>query len=380
MNPRLWLILLAIPILAIVLFRSIGEPDPAPEAAKAPGSGPSNASIGQEHSTPAISRAKSKIERTSRPGTPSSSPQQQRLDREKFRGYLNGGLEIAQPTAEQLRQHVEANKQSAESLLAAFQSSGDKAWLSNAAALHPDDPRVQFAMVAHGGTEVDKRAWLDHFKATDTENALASYLSAKAHLKAGNIEAGIEDLLAGASKPGFNDYSMHDIQSAEEMYLSAGESPIEAKIKSNIQEKLPHLKELRDLSREVLKLQEAAAGRDDAQTYSDLAQIGIQLGQQMGHTEGVRYILNDLVGIGIQKKLLETLQPDGQYPFLNGTPTEAMAALDARRQLIRDAATGGGNVANASPNDILAYFDRTKVHGELNALQWLANKQANATP
>ena len=57
-----------------------------------------------------------------------------------------------------------------------------------------------------------------------------------------------------------------------------------------------------------------------------------------------------------------------------------MAALDARRQVIRDAARGGSDIANASPNDILTYFDRTKVHGELNALQWLANKQADETP
>jgi len=346
---------------------SMERPDQnAPEAGSTPGNAGAKTAIAQ---------AKARIVRSNRPGTPSSSPQQ--LDRERFRGYLNGGLEIEKPSPEQLRQHVDANKHSVESLLAAFQSSGDIAWLTNAAALHPDDPRVQFAMVAHGGNEVDKRAWLDRFKETDTENALANYLSAKEHLQAGNIEEGIKDLLAGASKPAFNDFSLHDIQSAEEMYLSAGKSPVEAKIKSNIQEKLPHLKELRDLSREVLKLQEAAAGRDDAQTYNDLAQIGIQLGQQLGHTEGVRYLLNDLVGIAIQKQMLDGLQPDAEYPFLNGTPAEALAALDARRQVIRDASKSVGDIADANPNDILTYFDRTKVHGELNALQWLANKQAN---
>lgn len=304
----------------------------------------------------------------------------QDLNREELRGYLDGDTKLENLSPEQLSRHVEANQHSAESLLAAFQSSGDIAWLTNAAALHPDDPRVQFAMVVHGGDQVNRREWLDRLKTSDPANALANYLSAKEHFRAGKTEDAIKDLLAGASKAGFNDYSMHDVQSAEEMYLAAGESPVESKLRAQIQERLPHLQELRKLPHELVKLQEQAAARGDAKTYHDLAQIGMQLGRTIGDSQGMRFLLNDAVGISIQKQMLNTLQPDVEYPFLRATPAEVLADLDSRMQSIRDASRSAGDIADANPNDLLTYFDRTKVHGELNALEWLANKQAAARP
>lgn len=318
-----------------------------------------------------------KVTRSTRPGTPTAPSA---AARERFRQYLDGALDPARLSTEQLQRHIDTNRQSAESFLAAFQASGDKYWLTNAAALHPDDPSVQFAMISHAADDNNRREWLDRFKNSDPENALANFLSARDHFQQGDPEGAVKDLLAGAAKPGFNDYTHHDIQSAEEMYLAAGESPIESKILANIQERLPHLQELRRLPQDLVKLQEAAGTRDDAQTYNDLAQIGVRLGESVGRSEGVQYLLNDLVGIAIQKQMLNTLQPDGRYPFLQSTPEQTLATLDARVRQIRAASQGGGDIANAAPNDIMAYFDRTKVHGELNALEWLAAKNTDAFP
>ena len=49
-------------------------------------------------------------------------------------------------------------------------------------------------------------------------------------------------------------------------------------------------------------------------------------------------------------------------------------------QEIRETSKSAGDLADAAPNDILAYLDRSKVHGEFKALQWLANKQSANLP
>ena len=209
---------------------------------------------------------------------------------------------------------------------------------------------------------------------------VANFLSARNHFKNDRAEEAIEDLLAGASKPGFNDYTQHDIQSAEEKYLASGKGTVEAKLFANIQQRLPHLQELRNLPRDLVKLQEAAVTRGDTKTFNDLAQLGITIGPSADRNAGVNYLLNDLVGIAIQKQMLETLDPAGAYPFLDRTPAETLTGLDARVQEIRNVSKTAGDLAEAAPNDIIAYLDRSRIHGEFNALQWLANEQAVPAP
>ena len=372
MSSRVWLVLTAVLLTLIVVLRTSSPPYEAIPESDAPITGTATTAVA-ESPPPAVAKAGTANTRSSRPRTPSNSAD---LDRERFHQYLSGELQPNKLTFPQLQRHIDANQQSPESFLAAFQASGDLYWLTNAAVLHPNDPGVQFAMIVHGIDESNRQLWLDRFKASDPNNSLANYLSAREHFKAGRPEQALEDLVAGASKPVFNDFTHYDIQSAEEMYRTAGESPIESTILANIQERLPHLQELRDLSRDLVKLQGAAAKRNDAQTYNELAAIGVQVGEGLGHSQGVRYLLNDLMGIAIQKQMLQTLQPDANYPFLQTTPQQAITDLDAHIQRIKTASRSGGDLANATENEIITYFDRTKVHGELNALEWLAKKQA----
>ena len=215
---------------------------------------------------------------------------------------------------------------------------------------------------------------------SDPDNALASYLSAQDHFDNGKPEEAIQDLFASVNKPSFNDYSHFDIQSAEEMYLAAGNSPVESKILAVEQEYLPHLHKLHDLGIPLVKQLEAASARNDTQTFYDLAQIGMRLGASVGHNEGVKATIHYVLGIDVQYRILRTLQPDGQYPFLQSTPEEAIADLTARRQHIRHLRKNYGDLANAPKNDIIGYFDPMKVHGEINALEWLTAKQAANFP
>ena len=95
---------------------------------------------------------------------------------------LKGELPIR--IRDQLKAYLEANHRDAESLLAAYQATHDRALLDEAVAKHPNDPRVAYAAWFHspaigepGALEAHRQA-LDLFKRAAPDNALANYLSA----------------------------------------------------------------------------------------------------------------------------------------------------------------------------------------------------------
>src|SRR5690606_2021712 len=62
-------------------------------------------------------------------------------------------------------------------LIAAWQLTTNLPFLEDAAGRFPDDPTVQFAVLQSGLYPEQRRQWLDRFKASAPNNALASLLS-----------------------------------------------------------------------------------------------------------------------------------------------------------------------------------------------------------
>jgi hypothetical protein len=77
---------------------------------------------------------------------------------------------------------LEENRRSAESVLAAFRTTEDQAFLREAVEKYPKDPRVSFAAYFAARNQPDsspeeRRQRLDAFKQSAPDNALADYLS-----------------------------------------------------------------------------------------------------------------------------------------------------------------------------------------------------------
>src|SRR5689334_9728625 len=95
---------------------------------------------------------------------------------------------------EEIWNYLAANQTNAESLMIAFQLSNDRAFLRMAATNFPDDPFVQYNIVAHDVFPEARAEWLERFKQGDPGNALANYYSARDLLKQGKTDQALQEL------------------------------------------------------------------------------------------------------------------------------------------------------------------------------------------
>jgi hypothetical protein len=290
---------------------------------------------------------------------------------------LTNNGEMPKLPREVIDRWLASGRTNAEDLLAARQAGGGMEFLRRALANFPNDPRVLFAASALDDGSEERRARLDRFQAAAPENALADYLSARDHLKNSRPEQALVDLLAASGKTHFQDYSLDAMQNAEELYLQAGKSAAEAKALATSTALLPHLAQLKSLAQEMGVLQRQYLAAGDGASAEQLAQMGLQLGQQLMDGEGSRTLISQLVGIAVERIVLNPLDPERNYNFLQGNTHEYVAQLDARRAGVRETTQLlDGWMRNASEADLISYFDRLKIYGESSAMAWLRQRQA----
>jgi len=296
---------------------------------------------------------------------------------------LNGdGVRL---TPEQISAFLTANHRSAESLLAAFRVSGDRACLREAKERFGSDPRVQFTAVFNSDSPEERGQWLDQLKQTAPDNALPNYLSAFDDLKAGRTERGVQELTAAAGKAGFEDYALDFIQSAEEAYRSAGCSEAEAKMIAGMSLPLPQLAPLKQLSLNMVDLANSYRQAGDSASAQNVLQMAVNLGQQLdANGPGGRFVINNLVGLAIQLNALGAMDPATPYGSSGQTVQDYTDQLTQQKTAIKQLCIpaqgpwllGGQSLwQDMPPSDVVSFFDRQKLYGEQAALQWYFNKR-----
>jgi hypothetical protein len=273
-------------------------------------------------------------------------------------------------------QWLDKGRTNAADLLAIRQVGGGEQYLRMALTNFPNDPRVLMAAVALNDGPDAQRERLDRFKKTAPDNALADYLSARDHLKKGNTEQAVADLLSASAKTRFEDYTAEAMQTAEELYLDAGRSPAEAKLLGSSSTYLPHLAQLKGLAQDMAALERQYLAAGDTASAQNLAQMGMQLGEQLSTGAGSRCLINQLVGVAVEKIVLTPLDGGTPYPFLNATVPEHLAQIDAFRDSVKqDAHLAEAWFNRATEAELMVYFDRLKLFGETDALTWLKQRQ-----
>ncbi len=275
-------------------------------------------------------------------------------------------------TKEDLDHWFASGRTNASDLLAARQVGEDALYLTNALERFPNDPRVLMAATVWKDGPDAHRERLARFKAAAPDNALADYLSAWNEFQAGNPEKALADLAAATQKKGFDDYTKDAMQTAEELLLSAGRSPAEAKAVGSTTALLPHLSHLKKLSQNIAELQGQYIAAGDQESALRLARMGIQLGNHLTEGGGSQTLIGELVGIAVQKAVVTSLPGDATYDFLQGDPATYQSRLTERRAALRENTPNlEAWIRNANEEDILQYFNRYQSEGEGAAMKWL---------
>ena len=279
------------------------------------------------------------------------------------------------------RDKVEAwlarHNRNAASLLAAFRAMGDTNYLHEAAANFPNDPRVELAVLARDEFPGDRRKWLDLFKASSPSNSLANYFSAEDYFKNGKPDEAVQELLAASDKSQFNNHAMEAQLDAEELYLDSGKSSRDASslaMSDMSEENMPELATIKRTDQDIAGLiqQQMAAG--DADSAASLAEMGMLIADKLNSNDSGKYLINQLVGTATAAIVLQHLDQNTAYDFLDGrTPAQVTAALKQQRTELRKLMADFTPVQFQmipSESEMASYNQRVKIYGEVEAMKW----------
>jgi len=274
--------------------------------------------------------------------------------------------------AEVIESYLERNGRSAASLVAAVVvADEDEAYVREAAQRFPNDPLVQFTVLYKNLFPEQRREWLDRFMKSAPENALPAYLSAQEHLKAGEIAAGVSDLVEASQRQAYSDYSLETMLEVEQLGMHSGSSVLEAKLDAMVTVPMPQLSPFRQLSRQMLTLRDQYLTTGDAASARAMEQMVLGLSDRLTVGEGSRFLISQLVGVALERQLLERLPSEVFSDVLGMTPAQRAEELSAWRTAVKSGVPDMEVLlGRASETEAISYFDRLKSVGELGAMHW----------
>jgi hypothetical protein len=269
-------------------------------------------------------------------------------------------------SVEQLRDYLDKNHRSVESLLGAYRASRDESLLKEAEEKYPNDPRVAFDAAFFGAPE-ERRKWLDALKQSAPDNALANYLSAADYFKSGQNDLALQELASAGSK-GYADYSRDFIQNSDEAFQAAGYSRADAQIIAGADLLLPHLSQLKQDGVNLVDLAKSYQQSGDTASAQAALQMAMSLGQRLNQADA-QTVIDSLVGIAVERLVLGAMDPN------DPNVQSQVAALIQQREAWRDLSRQGDKILTTlSDEEAAVYFERWKMFGAQSALQWLVNK------
>ena len=133
---------------------------------------------------------------------------------------------------------------------------------------------------------------------------------------------------------------------------------------------VPRAQPLMDVSKNLLSLQQEFIRTADFDAAEPTVIIGLSLGQRI-QDQGP-YLIDQLMGVSIERQFLEQLDPLTQAGPGGQTAGERLAALDAKLMEVRSLTSDfTEKFAAADEAKQAQYVEKMKSEGELAAMRWL---------
>jgi hypothetical protein len=291
--------------------------------------------------------------------------------------------ELPKLPREKIEEYLTRNNRSAASLIAAFHASDDTNYLYEAAANFPKNPQLQWTILTRHVFPEARRKWLDLFKTSSPDNAVAKYLSAADYFNSAQSELAIKELLEASGKRQFKDYGLEGKLDEQELSRAAGRTPLESmSVAGSDADRSGELVTFKMLVNSIGDTREHYLNAGDSASANNLVQMQLALADRLTTGEGGRLVINQLVGHAIEAMTVQQLEQNTRYDFLGGrTPTERLVELKQERvslkELWKDLPVVYGNMTEA---EILGLSDRIKTYGEVEALRWVQQRFGTNSP
>jgi len=258
-------------------------------------------------------------------------------------------------------------------LLVASRLLKDLQYAREAAAVDPTNPMAQLELALRGETTEEKTVALAAFRKAAPDNSLGDYLAAHQAFVAGDAGAAGVALLKTLDNPLFADYSQQLVAGSEQAYLEAGYEPAAAAGAAMFTLTVPRVPLMQEVSKNLLSLQQEFIRSADFDAAEPTVIIGLTLGQRI-QDQGP-YLIEQLVGISIERQFLQQLDPLTLAGPGGQSAGERLDALNAKQTEIRTLAQSFAEFGQLSPAIQSQYFAKMKSEGELAAMRWLQSQK-----
>jgi hypothetical protein len=291
---------------------------------------------------------------------------------EAWADFMQGGA--PKLTLAQLNDYADSCGRDAQSLIVAARLSGDSDFLQEAALLYPENPLVQLEVaLSPSASPEDRRAALEAFKVVSPDNALGDYLSAHLSFSEGKYAEAANGLLASLDHGTLADFSEQIMAGTEQAYLSVGSDPQTARLAAMAGLTRPTLGPLREVSRHLDGLKDEFIKADDFDAAHPTVLVGLDLGQKI--QSQAPYLVDQLVGMSIERAFLEQLDPLTPTGANGQTAATRLAELEAKKSDIQATTTAFAEVSmKMDAATSKEYFLRMRRDGELSAMKWALGK------
>lgn len=287
------------------------------------------------------------------------------------------------------REKVEAwlakHNRNAMSLLAAFRALEDTNYLNEAATNFPNDPQVQWTILARDAFPEDRRKWLDLLKTSSPSNSVANYLSAQDDFKNGKPQDAINELLAASGKPQFGGFSLESLLDGQELNQFAGTSPVEAEqlaLSQAVTDVLMADATYKNLAINIRDLAKEKLEAGDLDSVQNLAQMGLFFADQLRSGDSGKLTINLLVGNAVEAIALSQLDQNTSYDFLGGqTPAQVLQQFKEQKASLKELGQNFDTIyPNLAPEEMAGFIERMKVYGEVDAMRWVVQQHPPNNP
>ena len=257
-------------------------------------------------------------------------------------------------------------------LLAASRLLNDLSFAREAAKLDPKDPAAQLELALRGETPEEKSAAISAFRAAAPDNSLGDYLAAHQAFAAGDAGAAGAALIQSLDNPLYTDYTQKVVAGSEQAFLDAGYEPSAAAGAAMFSLTIGQVQTVMNVSENLKQLQDEFIRSADFDAAEPTVIIGLTLGQRI-QDQGP-YLIDQLVGIAIERQFLQQLDPLTLAGPGGQSAGERLEALDAKHMEIKTLQPAfTEKFATADEATQSQYLEKMKSDGELAAMRWLVN-------
>ncbi|MES2440549.1 MAG: hypothetical protein V4584_15895 [Verrucomicrobiota bacterium] len=279
---------------------------------------------------------------------------------------LYTGDQFPKLTPQEIQTYLQAQNRNVDALLAVFRMTQDKAFLTEALEKFPNHPHVLFCLLQVCEDPAKRLELLDSFKRADPENGIGNFLAARTLIDLGRDEEAVAELLKSSGKP-IKDFTEQSSQNFTEAYLSAGFSPLEARVAGHAGSMTSWLMLMGDpvwKKLEETRLDYESSG--NVAGVQSLRDIQFEMGRTLQQDGS---LLDSMIGLVYEKKAWKGIDSPESAAFFQ--------EVDQRTKTLREYTQKFTTLVEspAVPEaDWLLYFDRVKLFGEKAAVDWLLEK------